>query len=72
MDAAGYNNLKRYLGYSTETTKLFDIMQIMWLRPEFGFENFYYNICAEPALIDAGVQVLNPVQISAKNMIRKN
>lgn len=70
MGAGSYNRLKRHLGYSEETTKLYDLMQhlaypepmmverfggdvvqIMQLQPAFGFENFYYNIAAEPELV---------------------
>lgn len=40
MGAAGYNNLKRHLGYSTETTKLFDIMQQLALPEEYMVNRF--------------------------------
>lgn len=40
MGAAGYNRLKKYLGHSTETTKLYDIMQQLAYPEAFMIDRF--------------------------------
>lgn len=40
MGAAGYNKLKKHLGYSTETTKLYDLMQQLAFPEPFLIERF--------------------------------
>lgn len=40
MGAAGYNRLKEYLGYSMETTKLYDVMQQLAVPEAFLVERF--------------------------------
>lgn len=40
MGAEAYNNLKRYLGYSPETTKLYDLMQQLAYPENFMVERF--------------------------------
>lgn len=40
MGAQAYNNLKKYLGYSTETTKLYDLMQQLAVPERFLIDKF--------------------------------
>lgn len=40
MGVAAYNNLKRYLGYSEETTKVYDLMQQLAIPEDFLIDRF--------------------------------
>ncbi len=40
MGAQAYNNLKKYLGYSVETTKLYDLMQQLAVPERFLIDRF--------------------------------
>ena len=40
MGAAAYNNLKKYLGYSEETTKVYDLMQQLAIPERFMVDRF--------------------------------
>ena len=40
MGAAAYNNLKKYLGYSEETTKVYDLMQQLAVPERFMVDRF--------------------------------